>query len=154
MYKLSQSEMMLQCNVISHWQSRYPEWSLHSFPKYNFLFTLYFMCASAQFYVLCLHKSHMDGLVQLSTSVTLSNRDTLNASILRQDLIAHMYTQDTILVHWDRHWSHQIGDGFSLLYPTQQSWGGVYWIHPVRPSVCPSVCPSVRPSVRGSVSGW
>ena len=24
----------------------------------------------------------------------------------------------------------------------------VYWIHPVRPSVCPSVCLSVRPSVR------
>ena len=35
----------------------------------------------------------------------------------------------------------------SLLYPPQRSWGGVYWIHPVRPSVCLSVCPSVRPSV-------
>ena len=35
-----------------------------------------------------------------------------------------------------------------LLYPPQRSWGGVYWIHPVRPSVCPSVCLSVRPSVR------
>ena len=34
------------------------------------------------------------------------------------------------------------------LYPPQRSWGGVYWIHPVRPSVCPSVCLSVRPSVR------
>ena len=40
------------------------------------------------------------------------------------------------------------------LYPPKRSLGGVYWIHPVRPSVCPSVCPSVRPSVRGSVSGW
>ena len=38
-----------------------------------------------------------------------------------------------------------------LLYPPQRSWGGVYWIHPVRPSVCPSVCPPVRPSVRPSV---
>ena len=35
-----------------------------------------------------------------------------------------------------------------LLYPPQRSWGGVYWIHPVRPSVRPSVCLSVRPSVR------
>ena len=43
---------------------------------------------------------------------------------------------------------------FPFLYPPQRSLGGVYWIHPVRPSVCPSVCPSVRPSVRGSVSGW
>ena len=41
-----------------------------------------------------------------------------------------------------------------LLYPPKRSLGGVYWIHPVRPSVCLSVCPSVRPSVRGSVSGW
>ena len=48
------------------------------------------------------------------------------------------------------------------LYPPKRSLGGVYWIHPVRPSVCPSVRPSVRPSirpsvrpsVRGSVSGW
>ena len=38
-----------------------------------------------------------------------------------------------------------------LLYPPKRSLGGVYWIHPVRPSVCPSVCPSVRPSVRPSV---
>ena len=37
---------------------------------------------------------------------------------------------------------------FNLLYPAQRSLGGVYWIHPVRPSVCPSVCLSVRPSVR------
>ena len=37
-----------------------------------------------------------------------------------------------------------------LLYPPKRSLGGVYWIHPVRPSVCLSVCPSVR----GSVSGW
>ena len=36
----------------------------------------------------------------------------------------------------------------SLLYPPKRSLGGVYWIHPVRPSVCLSVCPSVRPSVR------
>ena len=34
-----------------------------------------------------------------------------------------------------------------LLYPPKRSLGGVYWIHPVRPSVCPSVRPSVRPSV-------
>ena len=40
-----------------------------------------------------------------------------------------------------------------LLYPPKRSLGGVYWIHPVRPSVCLSVCLSVRPSVRGSVSG-
>ena len=33
------------------------------------------------------------------------------------------------------------------LYPPKRSLGGVYWIHPVRPSVCLSVCPSVRPSV-------
>ena len=42
-----------------------------------------------------------------------------------------------------------------LLYPPKRSLGGVYWIHPVRLSVCPSVrlsvCPSVRPSVRPSV---
>ena len=37
----------------------------------------------------------MDGAVQLSTSVTPSNRDTLNASILLQDLIAHMHTYST-----------------------------------------------------------
>ena len=35
-----------------------------------------------------------------------------------------------------------------LLYPPKRSLGGVYWIHPVRLSVCLSVCPSVRPSVR------
>ena len=29
------------------------------------------------------------------------------------------------------------------LYPPQRSWGGVYWIHPVRPSVRPSVRPWV-----------
>ena len=34
-----------------------------------------------------------------------------------------------------------------LLYPPKRSFGGVYWIHPVRPSVCLSVRPSVRPSV-------
>ena len=34
-----------------------------------------------------------------------------------------------------------------LIIPPQRSWGGVYWIHPVRPSVCLSVCLSVRPSV-------
>ena len=35
------------------------------------------------------------------------------------------------------------------LYPPQRSLGGVYWIHPVRPSVCLclSVCPTVRPWV-------
>ena len=38
--------------------------------------------------------------------------------------------------------------------PPETKFRGVYWIHPVRPSVCPSVCLSVRPSVRGSVSGW
>ena len=38
----------------------------------------------------------------------------------------------------------------TFLYPPKRSLGGVYWIHPVRPSVRPSVCPSVR----GSVSGW
>ena len=31
--------------------------------------------------------------------------------------------------------------------PPKRSLGGVYWIHPVRPSVCLSVCPSVRPWV-------
>ena len=59
-------------------------------PKPHFLFTLYSMCASAQFYVPHLNNSHMDGVVQLSTSVAPGNRDTLNASILLQDLIAHM----------------------------------------------------------------
>ena len=33
-------------------------------------------------------------------------------------------------------------------YPPKRSLVGVYWIHPVRPSVCPSVCLSVRPSGR------
>ena len=34
-----------------------------------------------------------------------------------------------------------------FLYPPKRSLGVVYWIHPVRPSVCLSVCPSVRPWV-------
>ena len=36
----------------------------------------------------------------------------------------------------------------------QRSWGGVYWYHLVRLSVCPSVRPSVRPSVCPSVRLW
>ena len=44
-------------------------------------------------------------------------------------------------------WSHPIAYK-ALLYPPKRSLGGVYWIHPVRPSVCLSVCLSVRPSVR------
>ena len=35
-----------------------------------------------------------------------------------------------------------------IIIPSATKLRGVYWIHPVRPSVCPSVCPSVRPSVR------
>ena len=42
---------------------------------------------------------------------------------------------------------HPIGYCNCLLYPPKRSLGGVYWIHPVRPSVCLSVCPSVRPWV-------
>ena len=34
-----------------------------------------------------------------------------------------------------------------FLYPPKRSLGGVYWIHPVLPSVCPSVRPSVCPWV-------
>ena len=37
--------------------------------------------------------------------------------------------------------------GTRSLYPPKRSLGGVYWIHPVRPSVRLSVCLSVRPSV-------
>ena len=48
-----------------------------------------------------------------------------------------------------RHWWGLL-QFYTLLYPPKRSLGGVYWIHPVRPSVRPSVCPSVR----GSVSGW
>ena len=32
-YELSQWEMTLQCNVISHWLSSYTEWSLHVSPQ-------------------------------------------------------------------------------------------------------------------------
>ena len=35
-----------------------------------------------------------------------------------------------------------------IIIPPATKLKGVYWIHPVRPSVCPSVCLSVRPSVR------
>ena len=37
---------------------------------------------------------------------------------------------------------------YIFLYHPKRSLGGVYWIHPVRPSVCLSVCLSVCPSVR------
>ena len=36
-----------------------------------------------------------------------------------------------------------------IIIPHETKFRGVYWIHPVRPSVCLSV----RPSIRGSVSG-
>ena len=35
-----------------------------------------------------------------------------------------------------------------IVIPPATKLRGVYWIHPVRLSVCLSVCPSVRPSVR------
>ena len=34
-YELSQWEMPLQCNVISHWLNPYPEWSLYHSVQYN-----------------------------------------------------------------------------------------------------------------------
>ena len=47
---------------------------------------------------------------------------------------------------------------FRVIIPPATKFRGVYWIHPVRPSVCPSVClsvcPSVRPSVHPSVRPW
>ena len=42
--------------------------------------------------------------------------------------------------------SCQIMNKWSL-YPPKRSLGGVYWIHPVRPSVCLSVRPSVRTQI-------
>ena len=41
-----------------------------------------------------------------------------------------------------------------IIIPPETKFRGVYWIHPVRPSVCPSVCLSVCPSVRPSVRPW
>ena len=40
----------------------------------------------------------------------------------------------------------------SFLYPPPTSWGGVYWNHPV----CPSVCPSVRvcPEFFSAIFQW
>ena len=46
--------------------------------------------------------------------------------------------QDTLLASRVMLSSHS-----SSLYPPQRSLGGVYWIHPVRPSVRPSVRPWV-----------
>ena len=55
-----------------------------------------------------------------------------------------VYDWATIEMVWE--WDYDWATIF--LYPPKRSLGGVYWIHPVRPSVCVSVCPSVRPSVR------
>ena len=43
---------------------------------------------------------------------------------------------------------------FTIIIPPATKFRGVYWIHPVRPSVCPSVCLSVCPSVCPSVRPW
>ena len=53
------------------------------------------------------------------------------------DVLSHLHQNKWLSKQSRRRW----------LYPPKRSLGGVYWIHPVRLSVCPSVRPSVRPSV-------
>ena len=77
-------------------------------------------------------------------------RFTFHTSMVR------IFSIFSLCIHWPQYGRSRQHDTYTtynvhtLLYPPKRSLGGVYWIHPVRPSVCPSV----RPSVRGSVSGW
>ena len=51
-----------------------------------------------------------------------------------------------LVIKWLITWpvpSHYLKQCWLIIPPAQRSCWGVYWFHPIRPSVCPSVCPSV-----------
>ena len=145
-------------------------------PKINLLFAL--ICGTAlcglnfcatftQWPYACLHNwtkrsfsSEKSGLraifmflIPVLMTVFATTSCYYNGNLMYKHADVMMYQWTTHLVNWPIFqqvvfWKLVIIN--ELLYPPKRSLGGVYWIHPVRPSVCLSV----RPSVRGSVSGW